>query len=76
MGERDYIHSVILPSPLATDWVRETVGQRYKGPDRKVFFCDSYDSRWGFWMTEETDHTNRRNVSVRAIGGVYRRIDL
>lgn len=49
----------------------ETVGHNFKGWDGKVYFCDSYDPRIGFWMTEVGNTENRKNVSERAIGRTY-----
>lgn len=51
-----------------------TVGRKFKSWDSKVYFCDSYDPAIGFWMTEEGNPDNRRNVSERAIGRTYHRI--
>lgn len=61
----------------------ETIGRRFKAWDGHVYYCDSYDSEIGFWMTREDcppEHRNdqdrewRRNVSERAIGRTYHRI--
>ena len=53
-----------------------TVGRRFKawndGP--QVYFCDSYDPRMGYWMTNETNPEDRRNVSERAIGRTFHQI--
>lgn len=42
--------------------------------DNAVFYCDSYDSSIGYWMTQLSDPENRRNVSERAIGATYHTI--
>ncbi len=36
-----------------------------------LYFCDSYDPRLGYWMTNVLDEGDRRNVSERAIGRTY-----
>jgi hypothetical protein len=65
------------------------VGRHFEGPcfrcdaGKHVFYCDSYDSRIGFWMTradcpadhaQDVDGEWRRNVSERAIGRTFHRI--
>ncbi len=60
------------------------VGRRFRAYDGHIYVCDSYDSRIGYWMTREDappERRNdamgewRRNVSERAIGGTFHRID-
>jgi len=55
------------------------VGRRWRGPEDRSYFCESYDPRIGFWMVQVDPKTgnpvepeNRRNVSEKAIGGTYR----
>lgn len=55
-----------------SEWVLEVVGIRYGGL-YGVFLCFGYDPRHGFWMrSEETGE--ERNISERAIGRTYHRI--
>ena len=49
----------------------DTVGHNFRGWDLKIYFCDSYDPRIGYWMTETGEPGNRRNVSERAIGRTF-----
>jgi len=48
----------------------ETVGHNFRSWDG-VWFCDSYDPRIGYWMTEVGNKQNRKNVSERAIGRTF-----
>ena len=56
------------------------VGHRFKGPrctepyGVATYRCTSYDSRQGFWMENEEDPSDRRNVSERAVGRTFHRI--
>jgi hypothetical protein len=55
------------------------VGKRFKGFSAKhdtspTYFCDSYDPRIGYWMTNVDDPTDRKNVSERAIGRTFHEI--
>lgn len=50
-----------------TDPNHEIVGRIFRH-EGKVYFCDSYDARHGYWITEMANPDNRRNVSERAIG--------
>lgn len=51
-----------------------TVGHRFRGPFGGTYRCTSYDSRTGFWMENEADPKDRRDVSERAPGRTYHRI--
>jgi hypothetical protein len=55
------------------------VGHLYRGPtyDRgpQIYYCDSYDSEIGFWMTNVADATDRRNVSERAIDRTFHALE-
>lgn len=56
----------------------ETVGHCFQGcwgVHTRIFYCDSYDPRIGFWMVELGNPENRRNVSERAIGRTFHRCD-
>lgn len=66
----------IIKTPQ-TDPDHHTVGRRFRawrdgGP--AVYFCDSYDPTMGYWMTNEADPSDRRNVSERAIGRTYHEV--
>lgn len=56
------------------------VGHRFTGPrctepyGSATYRCTSYDSRQGFWMENEEDPADRRNVSERAVGRTFHRI--
>ena len=61
-----------------------TVGQTFNAWDGHKYFCDSYDSECGYWMTrvdapEENKQDQfgqwRKNVSERAIGRTYHMVD-
>lgn len=64
-----------------TDPHHHTVGHYFAtGLDGSIFYCDSYDSRIGYWMTRAdapvarwADELGefRHNVSERAIGRTY-----
>lgn len=47
------------------------IGHRFRGPFGKKFFCDSWEENCGYWMTNESDPAERRNVSERAIGATF-----
>lgn len=74
--------SPIVKTPI-TDPNHETIGQTFKAWDGHTYFCDSWESNLGFWMTRvdapaerQTDlHSKyRRNVSERVIGRTYHRV--
>lgn len=53
-----------------------TVGHYFAGHSfgtsrAELYFCDSYDPRIGYWLTNVSDPADRKNVSERAIGGTY-----
>ncbi len=59
-----------------TDPDHHTVGHHYAGWNfersrSEIYFCDSYDPRQGYWMTNVNDPCDRRNVSVRAIDRTF-----
>ena len=56
-----------------TDPNHEVVGRIFRHLG-KVYLCDSYDARHGYWLTEMANPDNRRNVSERAIGSTIREI--
>lgn len=48
------------------------IGRLFYGWDQQVYYCDSYDPRADYWMTNVVDSTKRRHaVSPRAIGRTY-----
>ena len=53
-----------------TDPEHHTVGRRFRGWGGGTYFCDSYDPRYGYWMTNEATQ-ERGNVSERAIGATF-----
>jgi hypothetical protein len=53
-----------------------TVGRRFSGWDGNTYFCDSYDPSCGYWMTDETNPANRRNISERAVGRTFHPISI
>ncbi len=38
----------------------------FKHDKTQVYYCDSYDSEIGYWMTNIHDHSDRVNISERA----------
>ena len=54
----------------------ETVGRLFRSPlcVDGMYLCTSYDSMCGFWMQNPTDPADRRNVSERAIGRTFHRV--
>ena len=52
----------------------DVVGRQFKSWDGKTYYCDSYDPRIGYWMTQIEDPFVRRNVSERAIGKTFHRM--
>src|SRR5262245_7941462 len=50
-----------------------TVGHFFKSWPH-TYYCDSYDPRIGYWMTNVDDPADRRNVSERAIGRTFHEI--
>ena len=40
-----------------------------------IYYCDSYDPAQGFWMTNISDPSDRKNVSERAIGRTYHKAE-
>jgi hypothetical protein len=51
------------------------VGKFFDAYDGKIYYCDSYDSSCGFWMTEYKNPENRKNVSERAIDKTFHTIN-
>lgn len=52
--------------------MHHAIGRLFYGYDGQVYYCDSYDPRNDFWMTNVIDAAQRRHaVSPRAIGRTY-----
>lgn len=67
------MNDIITPS---THPEHHTVGRHFGGylSEKKctvIYFCDSYDPKIGYWLTQVEDTTNRINVSERAIGRTF-----
>lgn len=69
-------HEILTPESRPD---HETIGRKFRGPWGDIYYCDSYDRRIGFWMTKldaaGSLTKERTNVSERAIGRTYHRID-
>jgi hypothetical protein len=50
------------------------VGKIFNAWDNCQYYCDSFDPRIGYWMTQIGDSSIRRNVSERAIGSSFREV--
>ena len=61
-------NKIITPENNKTDLC---VGRYFKAWDGKTYYCDSYNPRIGYWMTEVDNKENRKNVSERAIGRTF-----
>lgn len=53
-----------------------TVGHHFGGYSlaqngTAIYFCDSYDPRLGYWLTNVTNPADRKNVSEAAIGRTF-----
>lgn len=46
-------------------------GHSFKSDKTEVYYCDSYDTAIGYWLTNVHDHEDRKNVSERAINATY-----
>ena len=64
-----------------TDPDHHTIGKNFLAWDGHIYFCDSFDSTIGYWMTlvyfkpdSEPPADLRRNVSVQAIDRTYHTI--
>jgi hypothetical protein len=59
-----------------TDPNHHTIGQYFKAGNGIIYYCDSYDTNLGYWMTGITNLEDRRNVSERAIGRTFHVIEV
>lgn len=68
------MRKIITPeNNFGQDWV---VGKHFAGYCHKankivVYFCDSYDTGLGYWLTNRLDASDRKNVSERAINNQF-----
>lgn len=69
-GDWDRVPTLGVTDTRETHWC---VGQRFRGMDG-IYLCTSYDSRSGFWMENEADSSDKRNVSERAPERTYHRV--
>lgn len=58
-----------------TDPDHETIGKLFSAWDGHPYYCDSWQSDLGFWMTQVGNPSIRRNVSERAIGRTFHLIE-
>lgn len=63
----------LTPGSAKNESFHPTVGHLWKGLDG-TYRCTAYESRYGFWMVNIEDPTDRRNVSERAPGRTFHRI--
>lgn len=75
-------YEAVIKTP-ETDPDHEIVGHEFKAHDGFVYYCDSWQSGLGFWMTrkdapqdrKKDQHSEfRRNVSINAIGRTFHQI--
>lgn len=59
---------VLTPKERPT---HHAIGRFFYAWDSQICYCDSYDPRADFWMTNVVDGTIRRAVSPRAIGRTF-----
>lgn len=59
---------------IETDPEHSVIGNFFDAYDGKVYYCDSHDSRCGYWMTEYKNPVNRVNISERAIDRTFHTI--
>jgi hypothetical protein len=73
------LHEKVIKT-TQTDPDHETIGFTFQNWEGLLFFCDSWESNLGFWMTRVDSpperrgdlHSKfRRNVSERAIGRTF-----
>lgn len=64
---------IITPqtNPHHTVVGKHFAGHSFQHNSTQIYFCDSYDPRQGFWLTNVADSTDRKNVSERAIGRTF-----
>jgi hypothetical protein len=73
-GERIMTHDTTIKTPESHP-DHPVVGKVWRGWDGIEYFCDSYDPRIGFWMTDVNDPANRKNVSERAIHRTFHPVE-
>lgn len=62
------MNEIITPETHPTHPVVGHYFGGYEDGDTQIYFCDSYDPRIGFWLTNVKNPKDRKNVSERAIG--------
>lgn len=50
------------------------IGRYYRAWDGQVYYCDSYDPRVDYYMTNVLDASHRKDVSPRALGRTFHEI--
>jgi hypothetical protein len=61
-------NKVLYPKDLPK---HHAVGKVFYAYDGQVYYCDSYDPRVDYWMTNVIDASDRKPVSPRAINGTF-----
>jgi hypothetical protein len=61
-------NKILYPKDLPK---HHAVGRVFYAWDGQVYYCDSYDPRCDYWMTNVIDAADRKAVSPRAIGGTF-----
>jgi len=80
MRSSDSRDEILTPANSPDHWA---IGRLWVGWNSQIYYCDSYDPRLGFWMTNIADASDRRNISERAptrtfheVRGIWRGSDL
>lgn len=60
----------MIKTPL-THGNHHTVGKVLKSYEGKYYYCDSYDSSCGYWLTPLSEEDERKNISERAIDRTF-----
>lgn len=75
-------HEKVIKTP-ATNPHHETIGQTFNAWDGNRYWCDSWESNLGFWMTRvdappercaDAHSEYRRNVVEHAIGRTFHQV--
>jgi hypothetical protein len=54
---------------------RHLAGYSWESKRTEIYFCDSYDPSCGYWLTNVNAPEDRKNVSERAIGATYHKVE-
>ncbi len=57
-----------------TDPGHHVLGRLWVGYPGLVYYCDSYDPRLGYWLTNIANSSDRRNVNEKAPGATFQSI--